>query len=69
MRLEGDAKGVRIQANGRSYRLPASVPAGVYEVLADFGEGATVVGDVTVPTSGTVRVHCQRAMMVCDSGP
>ncbi len=66
VRLDGDAHTARLQASGTSYGLPASVPAGVYEVVADFGDGASVVGDVTVPSRGSILVRCTSAMMVCE---
>jgi len=61
VRVNGDARTVKVQANGTSYRLPAAVPAGVYEVVADFGDGAAVVGDVTVPMCCSVLVRCLSA--------
>ncbi len=69
VRLDGDARAARLQAHGTTYRLPAAVPAGVYEVVADFGDGAAVVGNVTVPARGSVLVRCASAMMVCEVAP
>ena len=66
VRLDGDARAARLQAGSRSYRLPAAVPAGAYQIIADFGYGAANAGDIVVPVQGSVLLRCTSAMMVCE---
>jgi hypothetical protein len=64
----GDATSVKLQGGGRTWTLPAKVPAGDYTVLASFG-GATErpAGTVAVTPGASVRIVCKASFEVCRS--
>ena len=63
--VTGDARQVRLVGGGSSFP-PGAVPAGSYEVRADFGGGALkAAGRVTVPEGGVVTLSCRAGLKRC----
>lgn len=42
------------------------VPAGLYDIWADFGHGPAAVGKVDVVADGVVRIHCNSIRYTCE---
>ncbi len=55
---------VTLSANGRS-AVAGAVPAGQWQLLADFGKGPVVAGTVDLVAGQTVTIRCSRAMYDC----
>ena len=66
MAVTGDAKAVSLQKGTRTVKLPGTVPAGEWTLLASFGgEPARAVGQVTIPEGGAVSIACSSSFELC----
>jgi len=65
----GGGAGVQLRAGGAAYAA-GSIPAGSYEVWADFGGGWSQSGSATIAAGATTTVKCSKMVMNCKvSGP
>ena len=57
---------VTLMMSGKRYKLPASVPAGTYDIEATFSDGeAIVTGRIRVEDGGTHAATCRESMGIC----
>ncbi|MCO4745048.1 MAG: hypothetical protein KC912_09685 [Proteobacteria bacterium] len=57
---------VTLIRSGKRYKLPASVPAGTYDIEATFSDGTPVTtGKIRIEDGGTHSVTCRESMGIC----
>jgi eukaryotic-like serine/threonine-protein kinase len=63
--VSGEASSVSLRGGGATHPVPGSVPAGSYEILADFGQGAKPAGTVTVEPGASIALKCVGGFQRC----
>ena len=62
----GDAQFVELRGGGKTYTLPAAVPAGTYTVRASFsGEASEEAGTVMVEDGRPMNLNCEAFFRSC----
>ena len=63
--ISGDARTVILKGGGETHLVPGAVPAGDYEIFADFGDGVVSAGRATVRAGKVIDLGCENFFFQC----